>query len=1268
MIEIADSLQRLLIEAIDSGRLDSASLRRISVGLAPDADALHLFAADDWNGNRYEFDYSARFATLALDDWLDRIDALSLEHRSRTFYPRLLDEIATLRACVQRALRQIALQSPLLELPGCVCLMEQGFVASRSLLPVAFCHANGARELWPVKEKSIDKPAWAALGPHDITLFLPQGRSSDPYGFGGTRESPWVVELPFADIEAAWRTNRGIAIQMANEAVTREIEGCTIRHKPFATSFEHISELLAQHLENSSSAVLDDDADEEQAQALAECTHTVTLQPLELETPAVTGVWRMAAYQTIDRFKRIEAVARVDSHRFLVATTKLGLQLVDLSNRQDPSFKTLYERGDVRDVAFADEIIYAVTSDGLLLSDLDGNHRVIQKNLEGGRKHIAIYDELVAIGGEWEIAFYDRRTPHGPSFVGALAGKNFEHFVFHCGHLLVSDVDGLVVVDLGNPGNPKIVQRLVADGYRLNGPLALAGNYLFVGLIDETWVLSVETATTPQSLGVLPFSFCLGTCPPLLRGGSLHLVDEMGSVLRFEVDGALRLTQLEAVEEAIDDDGSHLIYNDYPMVWREDELVCFSEEESVVTFERQPLLEPAALKQIHRIREPLERWCTQTIKKFIPSDSDLRVGVVTLCANYGSVCLCFQGPRSRPGLEERPGDRTGNAIYAHEFPTFEISLEELIGDANEIPDDEPPENLPASARRQIDADMKGAWTSVLQSALEIAVSNDEFDRIASGRVYAMVQGKRVAPTVVDTFTFDHEWTPYRARTELAPELEIEKLLSQSVYESPRVMRRLRRRPDERAVVVELARAGNANARRVREQLLLEFPDEVLPSLGPDEISPGTIRKIGPLSEQAAVAAILDAALKGDEPARALAAREALGALEDPATITLLAALLESDDDSQVSSALDAMNALPDSFLTPLRDELSQALRGRETDDILIGRLGAALFRAGEEVPPTQVLEAAEANREMQSGMFAHIYQSILGGETAVTAAALWRGKTVAEHALAAAESATFWPPGLEYEPDLSGWKRLFRSAADYSEQKGEFDKFLSGLAERVTMTTDATAHRNLAIAAVLCSVEAPDRYGTATSLKLADRILDTSEFIDAKSLERMTYARRWGLVHRGWTALKEGDLSSVRHTVDAVLCEAPHDPGALFLDGRLRWLEEGAEACVERLRESIQRLEEPRTQVQKQAKGRVVNLLGAALHELEDYGEALPWLLSAARLDPQEPIYQANMAEVLFHLGRMAEARIWAERAREMNHHSEILEEILDPSACKQES
>lgn len=126
--------------------------------------------------------------------------------------------------------------------------------------------------------------------------------------------------------------------------------------------------------------------------------------------------------------------------------------------------------------------------------------------------------------------------------------------------------------------------------------------------------------------------------------------------------------------------------------------------------------------------------------------------------------------------------------------------------------------------------------------------------------------------------------------------------------------------------------------------------------------------------------------------------------------------------------------------------------------------------------------------------------------------------------------------------------------------------------------------------------------------------------------------------------------------VRSALAEYPEDAQALFLDARLCWLSSGSiEAGIQRAQENLTKA----TKFDSRPIAQLHNLIGCGFDLLARNKEAVQVFEQAVKINPKEPIYLANLAEMYWKIGDKPSAVKYAQKAQSLGKKSEIIETIL---------
>ncbi|WP_061205757.1 IS66 family insertion sequence element accessory protein TnpA [Leptospira santarosai] len=148
-------------------------------------------------------------------------------------------------------------------------------------------------------------------------------------------------------------------------------------------------------------------------------------------------------------------------------------------------------------------------------------------------------------------------------------------------------------------------------------------------------------------------------------------------------------------------------------------------------------------------------------------------------------------------------------------------------------------------------------------------------------------------------------------------------------------------------------------------------------------------------------------------------------------------------------------------------------------------------------------------------------------------------------------------------------------------------------------------------------------------------------------------------VQKGWEHIQKKEYSLAEELVRSALAEYPEDAQALFLDARLCWLSSGSiEAGIQRAQENLTKA----TKFDSPAIARLHNLIGCGFDELLKNEAAILAFEQAAELEPKEPIYASNLAEMHWKMENKDTAAKYAHKAHSLGSKFEIVETILKES------
>ncbi|KFF04070.1 tetratricopeptide repeat protein [Flavobacterium reichenbachii] len=171
---------------------------------------------------------------------------------------------------------------------------------------------------------------------------------------------------------------------------------------------------------------------------------------------------------------------------------------------------------------------------------------------------------------------------------------------------------------------------------------------------------------------------------------------------------------------------------------------------------------------------------------------------------------------------------------------------------------------------------------------------------------------------------------------------------------------------------------------------------------------------------------------------------------------------------------------------------------------------------------------------------------------------------------------------------------------------------------------------------------------------------DRKESVDnrIKRLQEQEYKN--SLYQKTWPLITAKKYDEAQKICDELILNYPDFGFGYFVEARLLWYTQGSEACYKKLDYFIEN-----TKHDPYALAIIYNNFGCLLDLESRYEEALDYFVKATRANPEEGIFLCNIAEIYCKLKQSDKAVLFAEKAREKGHNSEILNEILETEGTK---
>ncbi len=906
---------------------------------------------------------------------------------------------------------------------------------------------------------------------------------------------------------------------------------------------------------------------------------------------------------------------------------------------------------------------------------------------------LAAQGGLLAASGREGAVIYDLSQPQRPVPIAAFSGGaegGGAGLAFHQGALVLVGGEMLVAAEIEDPRAPSLRFSLrfsdEESGVRFDAVWSLGE--LIVLKDRGAWFVHAPRGRTPELVGRFDLDFSTFSA----EGTTLHFVDsnkklawsvDVSDPAQPKISAARRLCRADGAELELDNvvaqemDGASLVVRTSAETYR---------------FERAPAPPmpggdlrgrvAAFAPQIGRAVE--ERLATHRV-----AAPDFRAGAMVLEWHGGdSLHLSLDGPRSFVGIE--------SGTVLEDPPRYEIPLKPLLGAAalngllqweEQEEGAEPPPQLGRDEQRALERQRVYAWHETLTEVLRALPGRPDFEALASGRVFLLVQTQflELARIAIDPAK---PWQPFRPVVDEQKRRTIAEEIGDH-RQTDQIFRRARQDPEVRAEVFRLSQSGDWMAVKVALSLAKVDLEGALAALMIAARQPGLDDQIFSSNEH--IMALLG---KHQDRPEVKACLEEV-ALHGGRTSQQFAALALGREDlllPLVRAALAEAAAGGHSIGANHRDDLLQALDGvqgriaelrpdllafvdsfKEGDSDFLGPVALALHRAGHPTLPRVVAEhgarakAEEARHQHRTGIASLDREDLYQEHSLARAERAWTAEAFAARieALRAAqdERSSLWPEDQPPEPFPASWSYFLRIAWPKLEAKGLTRWLVDALILRAAPNPAWATSRQLFLA-TLNHALAKNELGLALELLRAALASPEETFAgtlnsdsrpssDAQVKRRLRSTLVEALVVSGFQRSQAGDRAGARQMCTAALSEDPSDGQALFLDARLVWFEQSIEASIERAQQSLDKTTDPN------GRGRLLNLIGCALDELKRWPEALEWFAKAAQAQPEDASYVANMAECHHKLGDAENAVKTARLARRRGSKAEILEQIL---------
>lgn len=319
-----------------------------------------------------------------------------------------------------------------------------------------------------------------------------------------------------------------------------------------------------------------------------------------------------------------------------------------------------------------------------------------------------------------------------------------------------------------------------------------------------------------------------------------------------------------------------------------------------------------------------------------------------------------------------------------------------------------------------------------------------------------------------------------------------------------------------------------------------------------------------------------------------------------------------------------------------------------------------LYRLGHEAFSPKLLQKIEKHKQ-QIERFGHVFDDVDNYPEAFLLR-LYRNhmvKTVLQN-FDNKHDAAIWPLELASEPNDASWQLTIHAILGQGEKNAgtEFKKlFAARLAANFEKDKNFDHDRLLAYHFMLYVYKHLDTHPELASYStiLIKAVFEhQDQFSSDTDVLKIKEQFLYTLLQAAWNDLKNKNLDLADQKADAILAIDPAMGQAHFLKARLLWLKDGVAAYLAQKDMFVEKATQDHV-----ALARLYNLTGCAMDMEKRYEDALPYFEKAALHSPDDPMYQANIAEVYYKLNKATEAIKFASKAIGIGDKSEMMKEIL---------
>jgi len=932
--------------------------------------------------------------------------------------------------------------------------------------------------------------------------------------------------------------------------------------------------------------------------------------------------------------------------------------------------------------AVKDSIIYTAHSQlGLCVYGSQPKPKLLAESgklFDHNPEHIFVHENIAGIGDSYGIDLYDISQPDQPEFLSTIGvgrdrsdiNASAQDFLIHDYYVYIANnAVGLVIVDISNPRKPDIVSAM--QGIKLNdetfmaNKVAIFSNTIFLYDNSILWLVDVSDPSTPVSLGTLKVKS--GNVPPWIdNAGRFMIPAREGTMLAFEKNENCAVYTGTILFEKPPPRYDYIVATNNGFIGIEGDEYFIAKSANNVTpvWDEYKKIPPLKNKLLAWVQEGFQHFIDASIDYEQPDDetnpSMFPVGVIVLETLYNRLSITIDGQRSRSELSK--GSICNNPLE------FETTLEELFGkDVCPEQIDGYDSDLSPVLIKERNGLLLNTWINLFKEVFAELKQQNLFAPFQSGRIFLGVRVYEENISIIDTYINDnYPWIPYRHKTCEFKISDIKELLDsyRGYKHIDRLVNMAVNREDVRGELYRLAIDGlrfalictrdladgdtegvkaaflAAAKRGVRDITLIRYFQNNMSIPQAEDI----LKAIYSLCDK-------------DHCEEKLVCAVALNKLETDEMVAYIKEMLSQDNATWNQLACIALQKMA-SRINEFQDVLLDAIKDNSGWDLPL--LAKQLMRTGYSQIPEALVNEAKGEKQYENVDSMGLDFDDDDKNSAKDIEREWSANIFLKHLETYQDPETpLWPASLHPEANYQGWRYWMDKAGSKLQDNELIQKMVDVLTSHVDTKGEWPHDRAMLRGVISWLLEVGKQIPPAA--KLANAMVNTGEKVFDKN--DVKYAKRvleYELANRAWGHVKNQEYIEARVITDTLLTYDPYNGEFLFLDGRLVWLMESIDACLEKIEESLQLPGVVHSPVPRQGRAKLLNLKGCAFDELKRWQEALEAFKAAVSEDPESSIYQANLAELHDKLANNEEAIRWATSARKLGSDSEVVNKILD--------